>query len=178
MERSTSLLLLLLLIGGCREERSPDDPEAAAEALGAPTITAGSASSEKHGREDEVEPDAYVANMKDMEAFAEATRNLREIARRHPDLQSKTVFNLSEMDRMVANLNSDPRLIEAVADAGLTTREYAMLGSLTVFMGLATQASEEEAARLMADADIHPDNLRFFKENAARIRELNEAAQQ
>ena len=176
MTRSISILMLLLLTAGCRDERSPDDPEAAAEALGAPAITAGSGS-KKDNHEDGSDGRAYVASMKDMEAFAEATRNLKQLARRHPELQSKAVFNLSEIDRMAGNLDSDPRLIEAVEDAGLTTRKYAMLSSLTVLMGLASLASDEEARKMTADAQVHPDNLVFFRENAARIRELNEAAQ-
>lgn len=176
----TAMLISVLLTAACGRGDSTDDillrtdEDAGNDALGAPLITA----DPDDGRRRAGGFANYVATMADMERFADATRNLKQVAREHPELEAATVFNLSELDQTESRLRSDPRLVNAIEDAGLSPAKYAMLSSLTVLIGLASLAPPDKAEAMIREANIHPDNVEFFRKNGERIRELNAAAQQ
>ena len=120
----------------------------------------------------------YHATMADMRAFANATRNLNDVAKANPKLAAKTRANLQELDKLAPNIESEPLLRAAVQKAGLSPQKYQMLNQLTAVMGFASVMSDADAKAMLAETRIHPANLAFFKKHAAEITALNRAANQ
>ena len=120
----------------------------------------------------------YRATMADMRAFANATRNLNDVAKANPKLAPKTRANLQELDKLAPTIESEPLLRQAVQKAGLSAQKYQMLNQLTAVMGFATVMSDADVRAMLAQTGIHPENLEFFKKHANEISALNRAANQ
>lgn len=118
----------------------------------------------------------YVANMQDMQKYAQALKQLNEAARANPAL--KPLIELRTDRSFSETIKGHPQLVAAVQRAGLTPLQYEFLSGLMLLSGFAQlAASDAEAMKMLKDAGIHPDNYLFFKKYGDQITALNKAAQ-
>lgn len=118
----------------------------------------------------------YVANMQDMQKYAQALKHLNAAARANPAL--KPLIELRNDRSFSETIKGHPQLVAALQRAGLTPVQYEFLSGLMLLAGFAQlAASDAEAMKLLKEAGVHPDNYLFFKKYGDQISVLNKAAQ-
>jgi hypothetical protein len=130
------------------------------------------------GNADVREVSRYQLTMADMRKWAAANANLKKIAAENPQLEQDDDDDDSSksLDEIEARIDSTPAARKAVAAAGLTAREYAVISWAYVQAAFAHIALEQGADpnKIAREAGIHPANLRFVKEHAAELKKLND----
>jgi hypothetical protein len=77
----------------------------------------------------------------------------------------------SSIDVMIKNIEREPLMIGAVKDAGLTAREFALIGMSIMQGGMAAgvlkSRPDDNADSLIRVMKVNPENVKFVRENEA-----------
>ncbi|MGH7507688.1 MAG: hypothetical protein ACRELX_18695 [Longimicrobiales bacterium] len=175
---------LLVTTVACGDEaaRSGDAATGAAGsgATSQPSYSGGS------GDADLAEIEDYELTMDDLRRWSEATANFQRTLTENPEIAAALDQEESadqdvddSLDAMAERYESVPEVRDAIEDAGLSTREFAVIFWAMMQAGMAQFAVEqggdpEEVAR---ELQVNPANIRFMEEHAAEIAELQQKLQ-
>jgi hypothetical protein len=122
-------------------------------------------------------PAEYVLTMEGVRRALEAQRNIALAAGMDPRIAAPT--GTEPLDEQVAMLDAVPALREAVAKAGLTTREQVVARSVLFQAGMAHGVIDagEKAETVLASIRIAPENVEFFRANREQIARLQKAVE-
>lgn len=122
-------------------------------------------------------PAEYVLTMESVRRSLEAQRNIALVAGMDPRIASPT--GTEPIDEQVAMLEAVPALREAVAKAGLTTREQVVARSVLFQAGMAHGVIDtgEKAETVLASIRIAPENVEFYRANHVQIARLQKAVE-
>jgi len=133
---------------------------------------------ESSGESDVQEISNYVLSMDDVERVMQAQRNLTQLMQEHPELEDRISMDAdaATLDQMEARLNEVPEVREAVEEAGVDTREYVVIFMTLMQAGMADAVIEMGTSRdsVIAEMEVHPDNLDFIRENKEEITRMQE----
>jgi hypothetical protein len=179
MRVSKSLLSLSLIVAlaACTK---PADPAPAADAAApqATTSAAPAASTVAQAPADTGESsDGYVLTMDNVDAMLAAQKHLAAAEQADPSLDS--AMNASEEDgaQYAARLEATPALRDAIAKAGMTTRDYAMT-SESLIAAMMTQGAIEAGQLKDIPDGIDPQTVEFVREHKAELDAKFKALQQ
>ena len=122
-------------------------------------------------------PAEYVLTMDRVRRALEAQRNIALAAGVDPQV---AVPNGTEaIDEQVAMLEAVPALRQAVAQAGLTTREQVVARSVLFQAGMAHGVIDagEKAETVLASIRIAPANVEFYRAHREQIARLQKAVE-
>ena len=176
--RTTNGLLLVafLLLGACSTEK---DAASAAAGDGANTATTTAASNQ--AEEDLADVTKYRLSMDKIDKLFAAQRNIAIKAKgmsaaEREALESRAGArddNNASVDDMVRNIESEPMMVSAIRDAGLSPREYIIL---TVSMmqsamaaGVAKMRPNDNQDSLIREMKANPENVKFINANEAEL---------
>ena len=122
-------------------------------------------------------PAEYVLTMEGVRRALEAQRNIALAAGMDPRIAVPT--GTEALDEQVAMLEAAPALREAVAKAGITTREQVVARSVLFQAGMAHGVIDagEKAETVLASIRIAPANVEFFRANREQIARLQKAVE-
>ena len=108
---------------------------------------------------------------------AQASRNLGALAKPPPEDCAEGEADDSDgndrsLDESVARLDAIEGVRKAIGSAGLTTREYVVFSWSVMQAALAAWALEQPGGKLPADVSM--ENVTFYREHAATLRQLGE----
>ena len=118
------------------------------------------------------EVERYRLNMSDMQKYVQANRNLNALDKRDAKVEAATRFRADGLDEIERKLSSTPQTLGALRNAGLTPHQYMVISAVVLVVSLADLMSEEDAAAMLKEARIHPDNLTFLRANRAALNAL------
>lgn len=128
------------------------------------------------GDADTREISAYKLTDAGLAKFGNATRRLDEAVQRSPDLcddrASDDGDDAKTLDQLVAKLDADPRIRQAIQSAGMSTREYAVFSFAAMQAGMAAWALDQPGGKLAPG--IAMDNVNFYRRNAATLTKIGE----
>jgi hypothetical protein len=157
-------LLALAVLSACNQTATPPEPAATAQveapAAGPapvapqPAATAG---------------DDYALTMANVEAYFKAQQKLAEAAQADPMLEDLTM-NVSQEDgvQYAARLEANQKVRAIIADAGLSTRDFALTGE-TLLTALLAQGALESGALKELPEGMDPASVEFVKQNKVQI---------
>jgi hypothetical protein len=169
------LLVAFLLLGACST-----DKDAASASAGDGANTAATAASNQ-GEEDLADVTKYRLSMDKIDKLFAAQRNIAIKAKgmspaEREALESRAGArddNNASVDDMVRNIESEPMMVSAIRDAGLSPREYIIL---TVSMmqsamaaGVAKMRPNDNQDSLIREMKANPENVKFINENEAEL---------
>lgn len=171
------LLVAVLLpgLGAC----APDQP---ADGGGADTVAAEGAPAASPADGAAVGPVAdYELTMDRLRRWAEANRSLERAAAADPRVEAALEPEQAEWEDvdasvavMTETIEGVPEARRAIEDAGLSPREYVVIGWTMLQSGMAGHALKAggDTAEVAREMGIDPANLRFMAEHEAEIAEL------
>lgn len=120
-------------------------------------------------------PAEYVLTMDGVRRALEAERNIALAAGMDPRIEVPT--GTEPIDAQVAMLEAVPALREAVAKAGITTREQVVARSVLFQAGMAHGVIDagEKAETVLSSIRIASENVEFFRANREQIARLQKA---
>ena len=120
----------------------------------------------------------YVLTMADIRKYAAANANLAK----HPKAEQEDenaeddeADDDESLDEMAARIEKIPAARKALASAGLTARQYAVITMALFQASMAQYAVEQGAdpAKVARDASVNPANIRFVKENKTELEQMS-----
>lgn len=169
-------LLALAALAACGDKSATPGADSAAPAASAPTAGSRSADAELADitayRLDMGKIDKYIAAQSNiLDRGEKLTAAEREAMRARTEARGDN--QNASMDDMVKQIESEPLMIGAIQDAGLTAREFAMI---TISMMQSAMASSVAAMQpnvnqdsLIREMKANPDNVKFYREHEAEI---------
>jgi hypothetical protein len=119
----------------------------------------------------------YPLTMARMQAFYDAQLNLMRAAVRDPKLGDAIETDASEPTaKTIARLQAQPQIRKALADAGLTPRQYVY--TTVAYMGAAFGLAYQQSAHGKLDKVYDPANVAFFKAHKQALEAMAAKAQQ
>jgi hypothetical protein len=115
----------------------------------------------------------YRLTSEDLRKYVESRKNLDQVGRDHAELEPATHINVNEFDTLEARIDANQHLRKAIADAGLTTRQFLVLSWVVLNTSFASLASDQDAAAMLSQARVHPDNLTFFRQHKSELDALS-----
>jgi hypothetical protein len=132
------------------------------------------------------DPDAkaystYTLTMPKFKKFFAASVNLANAGQRNPEVKKalQTVFDGS-LDEGVAHLNRVPEARRAIADAGLTPRDFILTFGVSVGAKMANDMMKKQGMTAQAAAEnagITKAQLEFYRKNETEIARLEKEAE-
>ena len=112
-----------------------------------------------------------------LDKFVQATRNLAEAARQHPDLarEKGEDNNNTPLTQLAALYDKHPPLKRAINSAGMTSREYITFMFAMFQAGMASWAAKQPGAKL--PPDISRENIAFMDTHKERLDALQKEFQ-
>ena len=165
---------LLPLVAGCAPDESAEGDAPGA----APPAAASPATSDVGGTGSVAE---YELTMEALRQWVEANRNLERVVAADPSVEAALEPEESEgqdVDASVAimaeRIEGIPAAAAAVEEAGLTPREYVVIGWTMLQSGMAGLSLKAggDTAEVAREMGIDPANLRFMAEHEAEIAEI------
>lgn len=167
------LLLAILALGAC----SKGDDGAAGSSAGSSTPSGSSQSAD----DQLAELGEYRLSMEKFDKYVAAQRNIMvkagqlspaERAAMEARGDSRDNSNAS-MDDMVRNVESEPLMKEAVREAGLSPREFALIGmaymQTAMAAGIAKMRPNDNQDSLIRAMKANPENVKFILDNEAEL---------
>jgi hypothetical protein len=119
----------------------------------------------------------YQLTMADVRKFAAVNAELAKHPKREQeesDEDDEGNDDDESLDDMAARIESVPEARQALAAAGLSARQYAVITMALLQASLAQFAVEQGAdpAKIAREASVHPANIRFVKEHKAELEQL------
>jgi hypothetical protein len=164
--------LLIMLVSACGDDGGPGTQQDATAARTTPAGTSSTAQVEA----DMAEVSDYRLSMDAVESVHQAQRSVYRQAASNPELVRHLQVDLGDatLDDLERHYGSRPELRRAIEDAGLEVREFVLV-VFSLFQAMAAQqmiASGMNQDTVMAQMEVHPDNVRFARENQARLEQM------
>jgi len=119
----------------------------------------------------------YPLTMARMQAFYDAQLNLIQAAERDPKLGDAVETDASEpAAKTIARLEAQPQIRKALADAGLTPRQYVYIS--VAYMGAAFGLVYQQNAHGKLDTVYDAANVAFFKAHKQALEAMAAKTQQ
>jgi hypothetical protein len=167
---------LALVTGACGKKADSggagDVPEV--PVAGAPDVPAGSGGS---GSRFEREMSRYQLTMDKVRKWAVAAEKLQQVGKEHPELEQKddtAGFSDKAVAEWTSRVERIPAARKALDDAGLSAREYLLIG-VPLSMASVAQVAIQQGSNpdtLAREIGVHPANLRFVQEHRAELAKL------
>jgi hypothetical protein len=159
------------LAGGCgtgADAPEADAPEAADELASSPD-----------GSDDLADVTNYRLTMDGVNRYFDATMNVARVVQNMTPAERAAFEGPQEeeemptLDEMAARMEQNPAVASAVRDAGLSTREYAVIamsmlqaGMAQAFAAMQPGADQDSLARAMG---VSAENMAFMRDNAEEL---------
>lgn len=179
--RSLLSSVLLAACVACVGEEAPSNDAASGD-----TATAQPSYSAVGGDADRAEIQDYELTMDDIRMWSEATAELQRVVEANPQLAASLEEEESgsqdlddSIDAMAARYESEPAVRDAIEDAGISAREYAVIFWAMMQAGMAQFSIEQGAdpAEVAREMQVNPANIEFVQEHEAEIAALREQLQ-
>lgn len=177
---SLAAALLLSTLFACDAEDAGTDADDAAPAADAPSTPAGPAMDDVAALRD------YELSMERLDRFFEAQLSMARVASRMtPEEraaleQPNNEASNASLDDMVAHIERNPALRQALDEADISARDYAMtmvaMMQASMAMGILQMRPNDDPDSLMREMNTNPANVRFIQENMDEITRRQEAA--
>jgi hypothetical protein len=172
-------LAVLVTIAGCAgtDDASRRDSAAPSGAADAPAAGENSADLRDVTR--------YELSMDKIDKYYAAMRNMA-LAMKGMSAEEREKLDMDagddlSLDDYAAKLEREPAVRRAIEQAGLSTREFALLTMSMVQTGLASAVlamrPKDNADSLMREMKVNPDNVRFLREHEAELKTKQQAAE-
>jgi hypothetical protein len=179
--KSTLVLGMLVLLSACSD--ATEDPDVnPADGVGTETTPGTSGDADLATVQD------YELTMEGIDKYYAAMRNvalaMKDMtpAEREQHEAALDAEDIADLDDMAARLEDDPIFSEAIEEAGLSTREYAVLtmslvqsGMAAAVIGMQPNADPDSLARAM---QANPDNIRFLQEHGDELEAKQQAMEE
>jgi len=177
-----ALLVAFLLLAACSK-----DKDAASTADAGGNSTASTAAAANQAEEDLADVTKYKLSMDKIDKFYAAQRNIALKAKGMSPAEREAMKsragargdNNASVDDMVRNIESEPIMVSAIRDAGLSAREFVML---TVSMmqsamaaGVLKMRPNDNQDSLVREMKANPDNVKFINEHEAELGQKQKA---
>jgi hypothetical protein len=153
------------------------------------TVASGTtpAAASKQADEDLKDISKYRLTMDKFDKYLAASRNIGMKAKSMTPAQRAAMEQRNEnsgdpnasLDQMVANIEKEPLMVEAIREAGLSPREFTMITISFMQTGMAAAVAKmrpnENQDSLIRSMQANPDNIRFYNENEAEITRKSKA---
>jgi hypothetical protein len=111
-----------------------------------------------------------------LDKFVQATRNLAEAARQHPELaKEEKNDNNKTLTQMAALYDKHPPIKRAITSAGMTSREYITFMFAMLQAGMASWASQQPGAKV--PPDVSRENIAFVDTHKEKLDALQKEFQ-
>jgi hypothetical protein len=114
--------------------------------------------------------DKYIQSQKNMAAKVKSMSPAEREAFSSRDIASDANASL---DDMVAKIDKEPVMVEAIKSAGLSTREWVLVTMSMMQTGMAAAVLKmrpnDNQDSLMREMKVNPDNIKFYNEHEAEI---------
>jgi hypothetical protein len=174
MNRSLILpILLVVLVAACGSDGDAEPQQSGGAAAPPSTV----ATANRSGLEAEMAEVAdYRLTMNAVERWHQAQRNVYRQAEGNPELIQHLRVDLDDatLDDLEDHFASIPEASDAIEDAGLEVREFVLI-VFSLYQAIAAQeliAGGISQDSVLAQMNVHPDDLRFARENRARLQQL------
>ena len=172
------LALGFLVVSACSKK---DDASTTAATGTTPTAAS------KQAEEDLADVSKYRLTMDKFDKYLAASKNIGMKAKSLTPAQRAAMEQRNEnasdpnasLDQMVANIEKEPLMVEAIREAGLSPREYTMItisfmqtGMAAAVAKMSPNANQDSLIRSMK---ANPDNIKFYNENEAEITRKSKA---
>ncbi|HVI25947.1 MAG TPA: hypothetical protein VM576_07110 [Xanthomonadaceae bacterium] len=161
--------LLALALAACNGQDAPSTDPAAATT---PAVEAPAAAAETEQKEAAPASDtaSFELTMDGVDRWLEATRNIADLVKQDPALEDATAMDASEStDAYVARLDSLPKVVAAIDEAGLSTRDYAMTSEAVTGALFAVGMLEAGAIKELPPELKDNQHVRFVQEHKDEI---------
>jgi hypothetical protein len=122
------------------------------------------------------EVSAYKLTDAGLAKYANATRRLDEAVRRSPALCEERANEDGEdtktLDDLVAKIDANPQLRQAIQGAGMSTREYAVFSFAVLQAAMSAWALDQPGGKLAPGVSM--DNVNFYRRNATTLKEIGD----
>jgi hypothetical protein len=147
--------------------------------LTASSLLASAASAQAQGDKDLKAISGYRLTMPKYKQMMTAMLNLGKAAQQNPNI-SAALENSADapLDQMIARLDAVPPARKAIGDAGLTTREFALIEMATLQAGMAyglTKQLHLTPDSVAKTTGVSKANLEFFRTNEAELERMRQA---
>ena len=178
-QRLRVLALGFLVLGACSKK---DDASTTTAASGANTPAAA-----KQAEEDLADVSKYRLTMDKFDKYLAASKNIGLKAKSLTPAQRAAMEQRNEnsgdpnasLDQMVANIEREPLMVDAIKEAGLSPREYTMITISFMQTGMAAAVAKmrpnDNQDSLIRAMKANPDNIKFYNENEAEITRKSKA---
>jgi hypothetical protein len=172
--RLSLALAALFAIAACSKDK---DSAATPSTTNTATPQAAAAQAE----EDLEDVSKYRLNMEKIDKYLAAQRNLATKAASLTPAQRAAMEAKNEnasdpnasLDDMVKRIESEPMMVGAIRDAGLSPREFTMITISLMQTGMAAAVAKmrptDNQDSLIRAMKANPDNIKFYNENEAEI---------
>jgi hypothetical protein len=172
------LALGFLVLSAC--SKKDEAPTTTATAAGTP------APASKQAEEDLADVTKYRLTMDKFDKYLAASRNIGMKAKSMTPAQRAAMEQRNEagdpnasLDQMVANIEKEPMMVEAIREAGLSPREFTMITISFMQTGMAAAVAKmrpnDNQDSLIRSMQANPDNIKFYNENEAEITRKSKA---
>jgi hypothetical protein len=175
--RSASWIPLVIagifVFSACSKDKGADAPPAAA--------TPGTSAAAAQAEEDLADVTKYRLSMDKIDKYMAAQKNIAAKAASLTPAQRAAMEAKNEnagdpnasLDDMVRRIESEPMMVSAIRDAGLSPREFTMITISMMQTGMAAAVAKmrptDNQDSLIRAMKANPDNIRFYNENEAEI---------
>jgi len=172
------LALGFLVLSAC--SKKDEAPTTTATGAGTP------APASKQAEEDLADVTKYRLTMDKFDKYLAASRNIGMKAKSMTPAQRAAMEQRNEandpnasLDQMVANIEKEPMMVQAIREAGLSPREFTMITISFMQTGMAAAVAKmrpnDNQDSLIRSMQANPDNIKFYNENEAEITRKSKA---
>lgn len=133
----------------------------------------------------------YRLTMADFDKFYAAQKNVAlkmkalpaaERERLQQQHDAEEVPDDETIDQLAARIGKDPLMKQGIEEAGLTTRQFALLSLSMMQTGMAeavlAMRPKDNQDSLMREMKVNPENVKFYREHKAELEQRQKAAQE
>jgi len=178
--RLSSVAIVLLALAACSKDKASDSSAA--------TATPGSpAAASPASDRDLADVTQYKLSMEKIDKYLQAQRNIAAKAASLTPEQRAALEARGEdesnpnasIDDMVKKIESEPMMVAAIKDAGLSAREFTMITFSMMQTGMAAAVLKmrpnDNQDSLMRAMQVNSDNVKFYNEHEAEITQKTKA---
>ena len=122
------------------------------------------------------EVSAYKLTDAGLARYANATRRLDDAVRRSPALCAERANDDGEdtktLDQLVAKIDANPQMRQAIQGADVSTREYAVFSLAVLQAAMASWALQQPGGKLAPGTSM--DKVNFYRRNQAALTKIGE----
>lgn len=179
---NSALLTGFLLLGACSKDKNAGSTPADGGASSANTPA-----TSNQGEADLADVTNYKLTMDKIDKLFAATRNIGLKAKNMSPAEREAFKarsgargdNNASVDDMVRNIESEPMMVSAIREAGLSPREYIILTVSMMQSGMAAGVAKMQPKAnqdsLIREMKANPENVKFMNDNEAVLTQKQKA---